>query len=333
MALLKNSVCHVCILTCLLALFSVPESWGRQDSPAALLPDVVLLNGRIITVDPDDTVAEAVAIKDRKICAVGSTKMIRKMVGRDTRVIDLKGSTATPGLIDSHAHFSGTGMLYVVDLSYPMVKSIKDIQATIRRQVEKLEPGEWIRGRGWDEGKLEELRHVRAADLDAVAPNNPVWISHTMGHYGTANSYALKLENITKDTSDPPAGTIDRFPEGSPTGVLKESAQSLVSRLVPDFTREQTKRGLLKIIEEFNREGMTAVKDPGIGTGKWRIYQDILDEGKLTVRVFCLWRSGKTIESARRLIDDIETGTKPYGSTGGDKLIPGGIKMYLDDAF
>lgn len=161
-------------------------------------------------------------------------------------------------------------------------------------------------------------------------PKTPVWLEHTMGHYGVANTVALELADITKNTPDPPGGTIDRLPDGTPTGVLKESAQRLVTRLIPELTPQQEQEGVLEIIREFNKEGMTAVKDPGIGEGKWRLYQNILDDGDLTVRVFVLWGVGKTLEDARSLIDRVGPFTRPYVSTGDDRLISGGIKTYLD---
>jgi predicted amidohydrolase YtcJ len=295
-----------------------------------IAPDTVLINGTILTVDPDDSIAEALAIKNGKIIATGTNETIEALVGSNTRVIDLKGATATPGLIDSHCHFSGTGMLYTLDLSYPSVKSIAEVVAKVKSHVETLGSGEWIRGRGWDEGKLSELRYIVASDLDPVSPSNPVWLGHTMGHYGVANSVALKLAGITRSTLDPPGGTIDRNPDGTPTGVLKESAQGLVTRLIPELSPEQEQNGILKIIEEFNKEGMTAVKDPGAGKDKWRLYQNILADRKLNVRVFALWGVGKTIESAEELIDRVGSFTRPYISTGNDQLVSGGIKMYLD---
>jgi predicted amidohydrolase YtcJ len=295
-----------------------------------IAPDTVLINGTILTVDADDSMAEALAIRDGKIVAVGTSVKIEALIGSLTRVIDLQGATATPGLIDSHCHFSGSGMLYTLDLSYPSVKSIAEVVEKVKAQVETLGPDEWIRGRGWDEGKLSELRVIVASDLDPVSPENPVWLGHTMGHYGVANSVALKLANITQSTPDPPGGTIDRNPDGTPTGVLKESAQGLVRRLIPALSPEQEEKGILKIIEEFNKEGMTAVKDPGVGNDKWRLYQNILADEKLNVRVFVLWGVGKTIESAEALIDRVGSFTRPYISTGNDQLVSGGIKMYLD---
>ncbi|MFQ5690718.1 MAG: amidohydrolase [Gemmatimonadota bacterium] len=300
--------------------------------PDALAADLILVNGHILTVDAEDSVAEAVAIRDGRIMAVGSTREIQAVAGRGTERIDLHGLTATPGLLDAHAHFAGGGLdrLYVLDLSYPGVKSIGDVVAAVGGRTERLEPDQWVRGRGWDEGKLKELRYIRTSDLDSVSPRNPVWLSHTMGHYGVANSLALGLAGITADTPDPPGGTIDRYPDGRPTGVLKESAQALVARLIPPFTARQMREGIRRLAAEFNREGMTGLKDPGIGPAAWDAYRRVLVEGDLTVRVFALWRAGPTLEDARALIERVGPFTRPYQSTGDDHLISGGVKLYMD---
>jgi hypothetical protein len=176
----------------------------------------------------------------------------------------LHGRTATPGLIDSHVHFSEAGALFTIDLSDVAVTKMDDVKARVAAQVKTLRPGEWVRGQGWDEGKLAERRYITAADLDATAPDNPVWLQQATGHYGVANSYALKIAGITRTTRDPPAGTIDRDAKGNPTGVLKESARTLMRDKIPPLTRDQQKQGLIKIIEDFNKEGMTGAKDPGI---------------------------------------------------------------------
>ena len=172
--------------------------------------------------------------------------------------------------------------------------------------MKRAKPGEWVEGAGWDEGKLAERRYVTAADLDAVAPDNPVWLEHTTGHYGVANSAALRLAGVERETKDPPAGTIDRDARGNPTGVLKESAVQLVTAKVPPLTREQEKSGIRKIAADFNREGMTGAKDPGIGEAKWELYQELLREGTLTVRVFALWSGGRSLDATRRLMTRIE---------------------------
>ncbi|OFW26972.1 MAG: hypothetical protein A3H97_08740 [Acidobacteria bacterium RIFCSPLOWO2_02_FULL_65_29] len=298
----------------------------RQPSEPA---DLVLLRGKILTVDSNDRVAEAVAVAGGKIVAVGSNEAIESHVSEGTRVIDLQGRTATPGLIDSHTHFSAAAELYSIDLSDVRITKMADVLERVGARVKDLKPGEWAEGRGWDEGKLAERRYITAADLDRVSPNNPVWLTHTTGHYGVANSAALKMGGVTRATKDPPAGTIDRDAQGNPTGVLKESAQGLVAGKVPALTREQQKNGIIKIIEDFNKEGMTGVKDPGIGQAKWDLYQELLNEGKLTVRVFALWRE-RSIESIKGAIARLEKLPRPPASLGDGRLLSGGVKLAID---
>ncbi len=315
----------------LVGLLLAVLSGCSQAPPSSVAPDTILVNGRIITVDPQDTVAQALAIKGGKILAVGSDAAIKELSGDHTRVIDLKGRTATPGLIDSHSHFSWSGTtLSYLDLNYPKVKTIQDMVEIVRAQAKTLAPGKWILGKGWDEGKFAERRYVYAKDLDAVTPDNPGWFEPTMGHYATANSLALKLAGITRKTPDPPGGKIDRYPDGTPTGLLKESAMDLVAKVIPDFTREEYNAGLLKMIEKYHQAGMTAVKDPGIGPFLWDLYQEALAEDRLKVRVFALWRGGTTPESADEVIKRVGPFSKPYISTGDDRLISGGIKLFLD---
>ncbi len=309
-------------------LAAVAPTRAAAQAPA----DIVLMNGKVLTVDADDRVAQAVAVRGDKIVAVGRDADVQRFIGPRTRRIDLRGRTVTPGLLDAHNHFSGGGAdrLFVLDLSYPNVKRVADVQAAIAEQVRKLPPGSWIQGRGWDEGKLAERRLLTARDLDAVSPNNPVYLTQTTGHYGVANSVALRLARVTKDTRDPPNGTIDRLPDGSPTGILKESAAGLVRRLVPARTRAQTEQGMRELAKAFNAEGMTGLKDPGINQGTWDAYRQVLADSALSVRVFALWRAPGTTAAAKQLIAQRAATTRPYESTGDDRLISGGIKIYMD---
>ena len=233
---LKRAI--VCLVVSFMATWSV-DVRVQQRTPA----DRVLINGQVLTVDANDSVAQAVAISGGRIVAVGSTVDIRTWIGGSTDVIDLRGRTATPGLIDTHVHFSEVEPFYSIDLGATTVKNMDDVLRLVAAQVAKSKPGEWVRGRGWDEGKLAERRYITAADLDKVAPDNPVWLGQTTGHYGVANSYAMKMAEVRKDTRDPPAGTIDRDAQGGPTGVMKESAQGLITRLVPPYTRRPGARG------------------------------------------------------------------------------------------
>jgi predicted amidohydrolase YtcJ len=304
---------------------------GTAIQPRSQTPvDTVLINGAVLTVDRTDSVAQAVAIAGGKITAVGTTAAIKAMAGANTEVIDLRGRAVTPGLIDSHVHFSAAASLFTVDLGDADVKSIEEVKKRIAAQVAKLKPGEWVRGRGWDEGKYAERRYITAADLDAVAPNNPVWLTHTTGHYGVGNTYAMKIAEIRPATADPPAGTIDRDAKGAPTGVFKESAMGLVSRHVPPLSRDQEKQGIAEIVRQFNREGMTGAKDPGIGAAKWELYQELLSEGQLTVRVFALWSGARRLEDRAAVMARVKANPRQAGLAAGGMLVSGGVKMFMD---
>ncbi|MDX2412153.1 MAG: amidohydrolase [Woeseiaceae bacterium] len=327
---------HRIVFILLLAL-NLNDAWADT-----LSADRILVNGNILTVDAQDTVAEAIAIRDGRIIAVGENEEIQALAGPDTDRIDLQGLTATPGLLDTHAHFSYGGLLMLtqIDLSFPMVKSVGDVVNLVTERQAIAAPGEWILGRGWDEGKLTERRYVLASDLDAVTGERPVWLAHTMGHYGVANSAALKLAGIDRDTPDPPGGVIDRDDDGNPTGVLKETAMRLVSKHIPAPGPQQMREAIRMMAQEFNREGMTGAKDPGIGrslgydtknsTSTWDAYQNVLADGDLTVRVFALWRSANSLDEARQLIEQIAPLGKPYDSDSDDRLISGGIKLFAD---
>lgn len=303
-----------------LALFATPAF--SQSS------DLILINGKVITVDVKDSIAQAVAIHDGKITVVGSNDEIRKLATKGARVIDLHGLTITPGLIDTHCHFDETSVLYDITLSE--VTSIKDVVELVRKKAATLKPGEWIRGAGWDEAKFAERRYITAADLDAVAPNNPVWLQHTTGHYGVANSYAFRLAKVNAETKDPEAGIVVRDDRGQPAGVLKETAMDLITNIVPPYTHEQRRNGLLRIMADFNREGMTAAKDPGIAPEDWKLYEELLNEKKSTVRVFALIRGGRTMESARAAFAQLQTQPKPPQSLGNGMLFSGGVKLFMD---
>ena len=295
-------------------------------------PDLILVNGTIITVDASDRIAEAVAIRGDSISAVGDTTFIDSLAGANTLRIDLDGRTVTPGLLDAHAHFSPSQFNRpdILDLSYPRVKSIKDVQQAIAERAKELPAGQWIQGRGWDEGKFTERRLITVQDLDKIAPAHPIWLSHTTGHYGVANSAALLLAKIQRETPDPPSGTIDRDASGHPTGVLKETAQDLVTTLIPPLTDAEMERGIREMTRAFNAEGMTGVKDPEISAKTWEAYRRVLANDDLTVRAFTLWYGGTTIDDARELIAKRATISRPYDANGDDHLIAGGVKLYAD---
>jgi len=297
---------------------------------AAPPPQMILFHGRIHTVDSRDSVAEALAIRDGKIIAVGTDRDMLRLAGAATQRIDLHGRTATPGLVDSHAHIADAGVeqLYHVHLSD--ASTVAEVVRRVQAGIAALKPGEWLQGDGWDEGKLAERRYLTAADLDRVSPQNPVWLMHTTGHYGVGNSAALRLANITAASKDPPAGTIDRDAGGLPTGILKESAKDAVLDLIPPPTPQQQRDGILKSIDDLHSEGITAVKDPAIGQAVWDAYRELLDENKLSEHVCVLWYAGTTLASARAALARIQGLPKPPQSLGDGRLLSCGAKIFMD---
>ncbi len=294
-------------------------------SARAQVADTILINGKIITMDAADSIVEAVAIGGGKIIEAGAKERVLKRKGNGTRVIDLQGRTATPGLIDAHLHFAGVEPVYSIDLS--KVSSVDEVLRLVRERVAKAQPGEWIQGQGWDEGKLAEHRYLYAADLDRVAPRNPVWLVHTTGHYGVANSVALHMGHIERGAKSPQAGTIDEDAKGQPTGVLKEeAAMLLVTKLIPPYSHGQLRDGYLTTMAALNREGITGVKDPGIAAVNWRVYQELRDQNKLTIHLFALWRGGTSIKESQAVVERMLSMPKAQD----DVLISGGVKLFMD---
>lgn len=287
------------------------------------------MNGHVLTVDPRHPVAEAIAISDGRILAVGTNTKIRSLAKPDAQVIDLQGRTATPGLIDTHAHIAEGGVQKLYSVELGDVRDIAEVRRRVAAQAAKLKPGDWLLGSGWDEGKLAERRYILAKDLDDVAPANPVWLEHTTGHYGVANSQALKLAGINESSPNVAGGTIDRDASGKPTGVLKEGAQDVLHRVIPATTVAEEKNGILASIEEMHREGMTGVKDPAISPTQWDAYEQLDREDKLQAHVCVLWRSKPTLENARELIARIGKLPKPPQAIHSN-LISCGVKYFMD---
>ncbi len=313
----------------LLGTLQLVRSLPAQN-PAA---DLVLIHGHILTVDANDSIVQAIAVRRGVIVKVGTDAEVLRFSGNapGTRVIDLHGRTATPGLIDTHAHIAEAGIKELYSVVLSDATSVAEIVARVKAKIALVKPGEWVTGAGWDEGKLNEHRYVTAADLDAVSPNNPVWLVHTTGHYGVANSLALKLAHITAATADPTAGTIDRDPHGNPTGILKEaSAMEPVRQLIPPMTSEQLRQGILHTQEVLHSEGMTAVKDPDISQLHWDAYKSLLDQGQLKERVCVLWHAGSTLESARKALAEINSVPRLPATLGDHRLLSCGIKIYMD---
>lgn len=248
--------------------------------------DRVLINGKIITVDQADSIVEAVAIKGGRFIMAGSTAKIMELTGDKTDIIDLKGETMLPGLIDTHTHPGHAASLILeIDCRQPHVKNIQDILRMIRERARELGPGKWVRGANFNDSKLAEKRHITRWELDEAAPGNPVFILSDTAHQCLVNSLALDIAGITRHTSDPPGGKIDRNKEGEPTGLLYEMATTLMTKVIPPYTVEELKEAFKSVLDQFSQWGITSTHDASGYNMSIRAYQQLLKEGLQQVRI------------------------------------------------
>src|SRR5436190_438115 len=217
--------------------------------PPAELADVVFVNANVYTVNVKQPHAEAVAVKGDRIVFVGANAAVKKYEGANTRVVDLHGQTVVPGMTDAHYHFIGVGQREM-NLNLEGLTNLEDFLAKVKERVDRAKPGEWVTGRGWIETFWKPPVFPTRWDLDKISPNNPVFLSRADGHGAVANSAALKIGNVTKDTKDPFGGQILRDKEtGEPVGMLLDNAQGLVTRHIPAATGGDTDQAI-KVVSD-----------------------------------------------------------------------------------
>jgi predicted amidohydrolase YtcJ len=310
----------------------------RAAQPQTAPADLVLRNGKIVTVDDDRPVAEALAVAGDTIAAVGPNQEIQRYIGRETKVIDLKGALATPGFIDAHVHFTGVGEA-ARNLKLSTAKNYDDIVQMVAAAAKKAKPGEWILGRGWHQEKWSEPPSPNVEGfpthdaLSRVSPNNPVWLTHASGHAGFANALAMKIAEVTPSTPDPTGGKILKDQKGNPTGLFNERAQSLISdALARDRatrTPAQIEADLRRVIDlaaqESLSKGLTTVSDAGSPPSTIEMMKKVVDERRLPLRVWMMIR-----ETPDKLAADLP---KYHIVNYGDKRFTvRGIKRAVDGA-
>jgi predicted amidohydrolase YtcJ len=276
----------------------------NQSSPAQEPADLVLSNARIETMDPAHAWASAVAIRGEAIAAVSyaapsthpvDDPVIKPWVGPETRVIDLHGQFIMPGFNDAHVHI-GQSALAKLAVSFRGVRSLAQFQQRIGESLKDHQPGEWVTGFGWDQTLWPDKRDPTREDLDAVSTAYPMFFSRVDGHVAVANSLALKLAGVSRDTADPPAGHIVRDPHtNEPTGLLQEDgAMNLVYSKISAPSIEQRRRGIELVLADAARNGVTSLQDNSyleittdVSFSKENvlIYQQLRKEGKLTARI------------------------------------------------
>ena len=251
----------------------------------SIYADKVLVNGNIHTGSGRSVTS--LAILGEKIALLGSDDDVLESAGPGTQIIDLKGRLVIPGFIDTHMHPSMAGALLTGDLDFKTLRpeSIHQLQEIVRTKASETPKGGWIQGWGYDEERFTEGRLPTRWELDAAAPDNPVFIVQTCGHVAAANSEALDIGGVSKDLPDPKQGIIDRNPDGEPTGVLRNRAQRLVKAHLPRRGRQRMKEALRVALERLASHGVTGIHDAWSGPGLIRIYQELLSEGRLPVRV------------------------------------------------
>ena len=298
--------------------------------------DKVLLNGKIITIDPKDTIAEAVAVKDGRILKVGSTAGIKRLVGSMTRVIDLEGRTVLPGFVDSHEHCIARGLqVDYVNCASPPMRSIDDIVKALKAKAVEKREGAWVLGSGWDESKLEERRFPTRYELDKASTGNPIYIGRAGGHNAVVNSIALKIAGIDRDTPQPQGGRIEKDKSGEPTGRLDElAAMSLVRSKIPSPSHEEAVEIMVKhwpvVEEELLSWGLTTIDEAHIKAPEALAYQELLRQGKLHLRAG-LMLDGMAPYGGYATSDLSRQGLRT-GFSWGDRLRVIGVKLGVDGA-
>src|SRR5262249_46540585 len=207
--------------------------------------DLVLRNGKIVTLNAAQPSVQAIAVRDGKISAMGADSAAQRWIGPNTKVIDLHGMLAIPGFIEGHGHFTGVGE-FRMGLDLREARTWAEIVDQVARAAQRAQPGEWIIGRGWHQSKWLKAPEPNVEgfptheSLDKVSPNNPVLLTHASGHASFVNGVAMKAAGITREKKDPPGGEVLRDAKGDPTGLLRERASGLVSRARADADARRT---------------------------------------------------------------------------------------------
>jgi len=250
-------------------------------SPAEL----VVIDATVYTGKPGQGPVDAMAVSRGRVVALG--KAARQMIGPATRVLRLPGKTVLPGFIDSHGHLAGLGeSLEILDLRG--ARTVEEIIELVRQAARSTAPGSWIRGRGWDQNRWPEKRFPTATVLDQATTDHPVLLSRVDGHACWVNSAALHLARIDARTPDPPGGKILRLPDGTPTGVLLDRAQELVTQQIPPPTERQIEERLLRAANWCARLGLTMVHDAGVDQRTLQCYERLAQAGRLPIRVYAM---------------------------------------------
>lgn len=293
--------------------------FSTQTFAQNLAADLVVINANVRTMDKAKPTAEAITVKGRKIFFVGSNDEAKKFIASNTKTIDAKGKLVIPGFNDSHVHFMDGGAgLSSVDLRD--AKTPEEFVKRISDFAKKLPKGRWILNGNWDHENWTPANLPTAAMIDAVTPDNPVFINRLDGHMSLANSLAMKLAKVDKNTKDVAGGEIVRDAGGNPTGIFKDNAANYIYPAIPEASFEQKMEALEAATNYAASLGVTSVQDMSAGTDVG-VYQEMLRRGKLKTRVYAVSTLGDWQRWQRTGV------TYAFGS---DWLRVGGLKGFID---
>jgi predicted amidohydrolase YtcJ len=305
------------ILTLLLAL----QAPGQD--PLELPADLVLVDGKVATMETAGDFAQAVAVRGRRIVRVGTNEEVRALVGPETEVLSLGGKLVLPGLVDSHVHFLG-GSLSLDQLDVSRA-DLPEIQKRLAERIRARPEESWVVGRGWSYAAIPG-RLPNRADLDAVSRDKPVFLVAYDGHTAWVNSNALELAGVTAATPQPEFGEIVHDETGQPSGLLKEGgAMSLVRSRIPEITREDKRRALLRGLSEARRLGLTGIQNASGNEEELGLYEELDREGLLTLRTISALRMTPDLTEAD--LESYERLRKRYSS---GNVRAGTVKAFID---
>lgn len=248
--------------------------------------DVALIHGNVITMNPSQPKAQAIAVKGGLIAEVGNNLKVEKWIGKQTKVIDLRGKAVVPGLTDTHVHMASFGRS-LISIDLRGVNSIKEMQRLLQERVQVTPKGKWVLGRGWDQDRFKERRYPTRWDLDKFSPYNPVVFNRVCGHICVTNSRALMLAKITNETASPPSGQIDRDVKTSePTGILREAAMDFIWKIVPEPSEDEITKMCVSALRRAVEAGLSGVHWFVEKPIEIRILQRLRARGKLSLRVY-----------------------------------------------
>jgi predicted amidohydrolase YtcJ len=282
--------------------------------------DLALVKAKVRTLNPSQPIAEAVAIRKDRIVKVGTNEEINPWIGKNTRVISLTGKTVVPGFIDTHIHVADFGR-FLMWLDLRDVKSIIGLQDSLRERAQKTSSGKWILGRGWNQSRFEEKRLPTASDLDSASPDNPVIFYYESAMMCVVNSRALELARITRLTSPPSGGAIDKDAKtGELTGILRDSATDLVWKVIPETSENELLQAVGLAFKKIMEAGVTSVHWIVLSAMELSVVQKLLAQKKLPISVYLIVPAN--------LLDSVLNMELPSFSDA--KLKVGGVMIFAD---